>query len=840
MEETFSYYTIDNFPYDAFKDHLNNNIIKRRNSRAAYNVICAFDSETSHDKKEELENFNMYEAERNYIGGTRLIVPDYIKENCDDYNEIRKQCFVNRLYLSDKGIRISELYENLVLLFGWDDIINEIDQFFAITGFMIDTAPDIEDEEEIAWVYSWACALDDYIIFGRYPSEFVSFLDKINELIEDDTLLYIGVHNLSYDYTFFRPWLIDSYGKPDKEFWTSPHKCVYAEVGNFRLYDTLILSNRSLRKWGKDLGVKHIKRLEPKQYYTAVLYPDSDLTEENIQYQITDVVSLQECIAAQLKLFDDAYIWEAPLTSTGYGRRDMRRYYEAYNKENNNAALWEFQKTKLTPVMYRRNKEAFKGGYVHGNGDFFNQTLRSKSGKGKHADFRSHYPTQLRIRKYPRGKFFKRHINKISDIWKENKVSIVTLILEDGELKDHNNPVPFLMISDLEKGVEIRSKSGEVIRPHILPKDIIRDNGRALAFKGKVALTFTDVDLSIIFDEYKFKSVSVYLCMTADADYLPEWFIECMDYYFKLKSDLKDRVAYLKEIKAPDYEIIDAEASLIKIKNLLNGLYGMCATDIIKPQTIADLEGEFLDLEFLPIAEALERYYKSGNKRFYNKNFLSPQWGTFVTAYARLELYQLAKMIDQESGHWTGKHFWYSDTDSIFFLDDENNSIENKINALNKKWEAEAIEKGWYIINEKGDKVVYHQFELEKERITAFRFLHSKCYAFEDQDGLHATIAGVQKEIFEGNFDEKGKPIFFHNFDELGSIDRLTPGTVFKKCGGTKIKYIPGRAYTDKINGHYIESGACAVLTNNEKTLHNGIFDDISEIENLFTESEGY
>ena len=189
MEETFSYYTIDNFPYDAFKDHLKDNIIKRRNSRAAYNVICAFDSETSHDKKEELENFNMYEAERDYIGGTRLIVPDYIKENCDNYNEIRKQCFVNRLYLSDKGIRIHELYENLVNLFGWDDIINEIDQFFAITSFMIDTAPDIEDSSEIAWVYSWACALDYYIIFGRYPSEFIAFLDKINELIEDDTLL---------------------------------------------------------------------------------------------------------------------------------------------------------------------------------------------------------------------------------------------------------------------------------------------------------------------------------------------------------------------------------------------------------------------------------------------------------------------------------------------------------------------------------------------------------------------------------------------------------------------------------------------------------------------------
>lgn len=836
MEESFTYYTIDSFPYASFKAYLEENRIKRNNARAAYNIICAFDSETSHDTRGD-EYINMYEAERNYISGHKIIVPDYIKDNVDEYNEIRKRCFAQRLYLSSKGIRISELYDNLVSLFGWDDLNNEIDQFLAITNFMIDTAPDIEDSQEIAWVYSWACTLDDYIVFGRYPSEFVAFMDKINELIEDDTLLYIGVHNLSYDYTFFRPWLIDSYGKPDKEFWMSPHKCIYAEVGNFRLYDTLILSNRSLRKWGKDLGVEHIKRLEPKQYYSEILYPDSELTEENIQYQIIDVVSLKECIRAQLDLFGDRYIWEAPLTSTGYGRRDMKRYYDEYNRDNKNAALWEFQRSKLTPLMYQRNKEAFKGGFVHGNEDYRDET---KKGNGKHADFRSHYPTQLRIRKYPRGKFLKRNIKNLSDIWKENKLSIITVILEDGELKDHDNPVPFLMVSDLENGVEIRNKAGQIIRPRILPKNIVRDNGRALAFKGSVALTFTDVDLSIIFDEYKFKSVSIYLCMTADADYLPEWFIKCMDYYYKLKSDLKDRVKYLKKIGAPDYEIIDADSTLTKIKNLLNGLYGMCATDIIKPQTIADLEGEFLDPEYMPIAEALERYYKSGNKRYYNKNFLSPQWGTFVTAYARLELYQMAKMIDQEGGKWTGKHFLYSDTDSIFFLDDEADTIEAKIDKINKKWEAEAIEKGWYIINEKGDKVVYHQFELEKERITAFRFLHSKCYAFEDQDGLHATIAGVQKEIFEGNYTADGKPIFFHNSDELETIERLTPGTVFKKCGGTKIKYIPGRAYTDKINGHYIESGACAILTNNEKTLHNGIFDDIDEIENLFTESEGY
>ena len=837
MDETFTYYTIENFPYEDFREHLENNVIKRRNNRACYNVICAFDSETSHDTKESSGNYNLYEVEREYISGTRLIVPDYIKENVDDYNEIRKHCFVNRLYLSDKGYRIHELYQNLVELFGWEDCINEIDQFIAITRFMIDTAPDIEDATEIAWVYSWACCLDDYIVFGRYQSEFIEFLSRIKDLIEDDTLLYIGVHNLSYDYTFFRPWIIDTFGKPEKEFWTSPHKCVYSEFENFRLYDTLILSNRSLRKWGKDLGVKHVKRLEPKQYYSEIIYPDSVLSEENIQYQIIDVVSLKECIIAQLKLFDDAYIWEAPLTSTGYGRRNLRTHYNEYNKNNNNAALWEFQKTKLTPVMYRRNKEAFKGGYVHGNEDLHNQTIDCK-GKGKHADFRSHYPTQLRIRKYPRGKFKKRRIKKLSDIWQENKLSIVTVVLEDGEVKDHNNPVPFLMVSDLEAGVEIRNKAGEVIRPRIKANNIVRDNGRALAFKGKVALTFTDVDLSIIFDEYKFKSVSVYLCMSADADYLPEWFITCMDDYFKMKSDLKDYVKYLKKIGAPDCDIIDAVASLIKIKNLLNGLYGITATDIIKPQTIADLEGNFLEPEFMPITEALEKYYKSGNKRFYNKNFISPQWGTYVTAYARLELYQLAKLIDMEGGRWTGEHFLYSDTDSIFFIDDENDSIENKIIALNKKWEAEAIEKGWFVITEKGERVVYHQFELEPEKIEKFRFLHAKCYAYEDQDGLHATIAGVSKEIFEGNYTDDGKPIFYHNFDELGSIDRLTPGTVFKKCGGTKIKYIPGRSLEEEINGHLVESGACAIITNNEKTLHNGVFDDLDEIEQLFSESE--
>ena len=150
------------------------------------------------------------------------------------------------------------------------------------------------------------------------------------------------------------------------------------------------------------------------------------------------------------------------------------------------------------------------------------------------------------------------------------------------------------------------------------------------------------------------------------------------------------------------------------------------------------------------------------------------------------------------------ENFLYADTDSIFYL--TNNEIENKIKKNNLKWREEAEEKG-YFVTVGNNKYYYHSFDDEKEIITKFRTLHSKCYAYEkkviengkEKKKLCVTIAGVQKKGRNGNTRIK----------ELGSIDELKHGKVFRDCGGTRCVYIEKNDITN----------SCAIILNTEKTL---------------------
>ena len=64
---------------------------------------------------------------------------------------------------------------------------------------------------------------------------------------------------------------------------------------------------------------------------------------------------------------------------------------------------------------------------------------------------------------------------------------------------------------------------------------------------------------------------------------------------------------------------------------------------------------------------------------------------------------------------------------------------------------------------------------------------------------MHVTIAGVQKKGRNGNTRIK----------ELGNIDELKAGKVFRDCGGTRCVYIEKNNITN----------SCAIILNTEKTL---------------------
>ena len=155
-------------------------------------------------------------------------------------------------------------------------------------------------------------------------------------------------------------------------------------------------------------------------------------------------------------------------------------------------------------------------------------------------------------------------------------------------------------------------------------------------------------------------------------------------------------------------------------------------------------------------------------------------------------------------------HFVYADTDSIFYISDD--ETRAKLKAKNEEL-MKLNEVNHYYIELDGKKEYVNQFEDEGENIRSFRFLHAKCYSYEtmedDKLQLHATIAGVKQIGRNGN----------NRIKELGSIDNLEGDKKFYDCGGTSCTYVAGLPDIVDINGHVTEIASAAIIKNVDKTL---------------------
>ena len=173
------------------------------------------------------------------------------------------------------------------------------------------------------------------------------------------------------------------------------------------------------------------------------------------------------------------------------------------------------------------------------------------------------------------------------------------------------------------------------------------------------------------------------------------------------------------------------------------------------------------------------------------------QWGSWTTAWSRYILLQYAEIIGWDN-------CLYCDTDSMFYI--SNPELEKKLDRIAEQNEKEAIKAGAYIKTEDGKIVTYNSFDPEKDhlKITEFRALHSKCYAFIVDGKLKSTIAGVNAAYRDA---------------ELGDIENLKHGMTFHKAGGTRVYYDESPLTVEDIDGHMIEHGGAAIIYQSVKTI---------------------
>ena len=207
-------------------------------------------------------------------------------------------------------------------------------------------------------------------------------------------------------------------------------------------------------------------------------------------------------------------------------------------------------------------------------------------------------------------------------------------------------------------------------------------------------------------------------------DYLPKEFILAILKLYKDKTELKG--------------IDGMESEYLHGKELLNSCYGMSVTDICREQiTFALDQNVWNDVKS-------EKDYENDIKRYNDskQRFLAYQWGIWVTAYARANLWNGILAI--------GNDYCYSDTDSLKIINNAkyqdyflkyNQKIENKLKIMCKHYDISFDQVAPKTIKGETKMIGLWDYEYTCD----FKTLGAKRYIVKHGDKYEITIAGLNK-----------------------------------------------------------------------------------------------
>lgn len=602
-------------------------------------------------------------------------------------------------------------------------------------------------------------------LYGWRPSDFVFCLLNMRAVLQGDDI-YIYFHNMAYDWTFLRKFILKEFGKPKKQLNTKQHYpiCIKFE-NNIIMKDSLILSGCKLEKWAKDLNVEHQKAVGCWDYEQI---RDQDGAFRNnpdeLKYIENDTLAGVECIDALLEALGKT-IYSIPYTSTGIIREEVR------SRAKKNRGHDRFLAHALTWEQQLKMQKLYHGGYTHGNRFYLSDLLNEEDTEGW--DFASSYPFCMLTCKFPH-KFtsFKDCtpeyiINNSEDYGFIFKFSAINI-----KLKDKFEPMPAIQFD----------KCFQTISATI-------DNGRVVS-AGYVNMYICEQDLIVFNDIYDWKEAYCTEVEVAKKEYLPRWFTDYIYQLFVEKTMLK------KGPDLPEYNPVNY--SLAKAR--INGCYGLTVQLPVRREIIEVTEPGYYKIN----EEGDEEYFRSGEYREdfdkdleheYEKylkrqtSVLNYQIGVYVTAYAFKHLFMLGrcvKRVYQEDGQLAyPPHWYYSDTDSAY----SDEWDYSKIWDYNQRCKDMLRSNGYGPVIRNGCEYWLGVAEHSEPDDTyiEFKFLGSKRYAgrSKEDNKIHITVAGVPKKgaeclkddlenftkdfIFDGK--TTGKLTHFYMFNEIQEDD---------------------------------------------------------------------
>ena len=351
---------------------------------------------------------------------------------------------------------------------------------------------------------------------------------------------------------------------------------------------------------------------------------------------------------------------------------------------------------------YNRLKWAFMGGFTHSNGIETDKVINNVHS----IDFTSSYPSVMLAEQYPMGQGFIVTESELKENglqhYLDNYCCLITTTL-------YNVKNKFVYESYLsESKCKIRGN-----------KQI--NNGRI--YQADLLTTvITEQDWWIIDKVYQFDYVINELRVYPKG-YLPKQIILSILELYKKKTELKG--------------VDGQEVEYMLSKGMLNSVYGMTVTDIVKDEITYTNENEW-GVQEVDTTTEIENYNLKKSR------FLFYPWGVWVTAYARKNL-------------WTGilamgEDYIYSDTDSIKFINYDKHldfiGLYNKIVEEKQKITLE-----YYNIDTdllypktiKGKTKIPGVWDYEG-KYSRFKTLGAKRYLVEENGKLTLTCAGLSKQ----------------------------------------------------------------------------------------------
>ena len=354
---------------------------------------------------------------------------------------------------------------------------------------------------------------------------------------------------------------------------------------------------------------------------------------------------------------------------------------------------------------------AFRGGNTHAHRWNAGRILTNAGG----VDLSSAYIAALLDELYPM-KFERGKPEYLGYYLRYGKAALMHITLYDLKLKSDIWGCPYIARSKCEL-----VQGGEY------------DNGRVLECTC-CRMWITEIDLQIIASEYDFH-FEVDKLFFAEKRKLPEGFRKLLKAMYEKKTMLKggDPLEYGK------------------YKELINSVYGMCVQNPVKfTYKLDEATNTMLPDETKSYDDLIKEYQRTG--------WLPYQWGVYCTAYSRLRLEKGLRCIPESA-------FIYADTDSIKYIGDWRQAFEK----LNKE-----LKNDYLSAPDRNGNIHYMGIFEYEGHYDRFKTLGAKKYAYEDEKGLHITIAGVNKEA---------------GALEMRKLENFKTGFRFRKSAGLQAVY---------------------------------------------------